>query len=370
MLSTACGVTLQFKSTHQQSAKTGSQIQAFNWVASYNDELQDYFEIDGDIEARGRAAPGGQYRRFASVTAKDFAGWRSFRDRIGTSEVWKIKTLLGPNSPFIDPSFWDQLKSTMSTREYQRKVLAMDVGPERMVYPQWSRESNLRQIPRNARNVTESMIRRRVNVPLRPILGGHDPGKLVDVTELVQLYEVPGEGLAWWVVGEVETQHSTAEQHASALAKHLQDHYRVQVRQDEERIHLRCDPYGSSDKRPEKDVYRVFKRMGFDISAAEYSKAGTGTGHIGVESRVEMLNRLFSDYEGKHRLFVACDDRRQPVAPKLVQALEQMERSDDGRAEWRKKGEGDMTHYVSALAYAIWPFEKEATKGVTTHGLG
>ncbi len=369
ILSTCLGVSLHFTSTHQTSADAGSRIQAFNWFASYNDELQDYFEVDGDIDARGRAAPGGRYKRFASVTVKDHAGWRTFRDRITQSPVWKVQTLLGPRSPFIAPSFWDQLKSTMSPREYDRKVLAREVGPERMVYTQWSREHNLRMIPSiGARDVTEQVLRRRLNAPLRMILGGHDPGKLVDVTELVKIYDINGEGIVYFVVGEVETKQTTAEQHADSLAKVLQSKYACQMRPGEEQIHIRCDPYGASDRRPDKDVYKIFKRMGFDIMAAEYSKAGTGTGMIKVEARVEMLNRLLCNYAGERRLFVACDEKRVPAAPKLVEALEQMERDEMGNAEWQRKGEGDLSHYVSGLSYALWPFEKEATQKVT-HGI-
>jgi hypothetical protein len=73
-----------------------------------------------------------------------------------------------------------------------------------------------------------------------------------------------------------------------------------------------------------------------------------------------MLNRLFRDASGRTRLYVDCDDRRSPAAPKLVEALETSERNDAGVAEWERKDARDKSHWPAALAHALWPWEKES----------
>jgi len=363
---------IRLLSTHQQSEAAGSRVQGYSWSWCGRDEGQDQIEAHEDIESRGRESENGYYPQLITATAKDNPTWRSFRDRLLSTAVdghlrWKKYTLLARRTPFVWPSFWDDKRASMSEREYRRRILAEDVGPERMTYPAWNREVNLRQLPAGARDITALVIRKKTGTSLRTMLGGHDPGALKDVTEMLRCYEVVvGEGkkrrteMWWFVVDELTTEKTTAEQHARALIGHVQKKWGLNKRPDLEQIHVRADPYGKSKDKPDKDVYRIFKREGIDIMAAEYSKSGTGNGQIRLDARIEMLNRLFCDAGGNSRLFVLCDERRQPVAPKLVDAIESAERDELGRADTDRKDDTDVSHWPAGLSYALWPFEKEA----------
>ncbi len=360
----ANGAVLDLVQTHEQSKAEGSKIQGQNWIAHGGDELQDSIKADSDIEARGRSAPGGRYKRLNTVTAKDSSEWRNFVAKVRTVPLWGMRTMLGTDSPFVDPSWWEQLKQTMDVRTYQRKVLAMDVGPERMTYHTWTR-ANVRPVPRvGAKHVTSVVLRAKTGSSSSTLLVGHDPGSAKAGTVLLRAYQLPGEpDWSWWVVGEMMTRNETSEQHAvkaMARCKSLG----VNVHPDGDRAHVRADPYGKNAKQPDKDVYRVWSRVGFDIRAAQYSEAGTGTGQIKVEARIEMICRLLCDASGRRRLYIDVDDQGQPVAPMLVNALESSERDEAGRAESERKDDTDLSDLPSALSYALWPFEKESAEGI------
>ena len=55
---------------------------------------------------------------------------------------------------------------------------------------------------------------------------------------------------------------------------------------------------------------------------------------------------------------MACDSNRKPVAAKLVEALERMERDGNNKAERDKKDKHDLSHWACALGYALWSIEK------------
>jgi hypothetical protein len=58
-------------------------------------------------------------------------------------------------------------------------------------------------------------------------------------------------------------------------------------------------------------------------------------------------------------LFVCPTPENQPCAKKLVESFEQSERDVAGRAEQERKGtKDDLSHWTSAVAYALWPTEK------------
>lgn len=354
--------------THEQSKAEGNKIQGQNWIAAGSDELQDSIRADSDIEARGRKAPGGRYRRFATITAKDDSAWRNFSARLRSiPNVWRISKMLGPDSPFIHPDYWPRLKLTMTDREYRRKVLAEDVGPERMTYHTFTRE-NVRPVPKvGARHVTSLVLRVKTGDRRHALLVGCDPGAAKAGSVFLRAYELPGEpDPVWWVVGELMTRNATTEQHATKALELVRSRFGVNVSDEDEQAHVRADPYGKNRKSPDKDVYRVWSRVGFDIRAAQYNEAGTGTGQIKVDARIEMMCRLLCDASGRRRLFIDCDDRGQPVAPLLVNALESSERDERGEAEVERKDDTDLSDLPSACAYALWPWEKEAAKSVRT----
>jgi hypothetical protein len=359
------GTRIRLIATTPRSAALGSPVQGWNWGASASDEIQDSLVANADIEARGRRAPDGVYRRFCTATAKDSPEWRTFRDKLQSSVNWGIERLEGRSNAFVFPAFWDSLKEEYDERTYQRLVLAMDVGPERATYPTFSREHNVRPVPQvGSKDITSK------RVGAGGLLG-HDPGRLQDVSLLLKCYRVR-EGRKdvehWYVVDEWTTPQSTTEEHALHVKAELQDKWELQWPEpDEPKVIVRCDPYGDSDQRTDRSVYTTWKHAGFKILSAAYTPKGLGKGRVPKEAGIEMVNRLFCNAAGKRRLFIACDDKRKPCAPKLVEALEMSERDEHGKAETQAKNKLDLSHWAAALRYALWPYEKmRGSQGIRT----
>lgn len=366
----ATGLQIDFRSTHIQSSTAGSPIQGQNWAFCLSDELQDYYEINDDIRARGRSAWMKRYERFVTVTPKDDPGYRVFRDRISSlTDDWKIQYVLGPNSPFIDASHWDLCRREMPWRKYQRVVLAQDVAGENVVYYTWSHEHNIRPIPQVPRwpDVTRRELGRRASGQY-DILVGYDPGLIFDVSILLKAYQPPTPTTAktppapvWFVVGEVTTERSTTEAHCVALLRELRERWGCNVAADGSRAFVSADPYGDTandESQPDVTVYRVFAKHGLHIKAAAYKAGSVNPARVPREARIDLMNTLFCNAAGERRLFVACNDNREPVAPKFVEAVERLERDGANRAERDKKDARDMTHWPCAGGYALWAIEK------------
>lgn len=380
IMTLANGVTLRLVSTHQASQAEGSRIQGFNWFASANDEIQDSLDVDGDIEARGRAAPDGLYKRFATATVKDSPDYRTYRDRLKNTKhavteapLWLLVRKRGIDSPFVHPDFWVQLSTTMSQREYGRKVLALDLPSELRVYHSFDRDRNVRplqQVP-----PWPDVTRRELSKYGRnfDVLVGYDPGRLFDVSILLKAYQppipartrqVPDPRLpdpVWFVVGEVTTEQSTTEHHCRALLKVLREQFGCNLGGDGAQAFVRGDPAtstGTDENRPDMSVYTVFRQHGLEIKAGAYAAGSVKHGVIPKEARIDMVNTLFHSADGSVRLCIQCDDRKQARAPRLVEALEMLERDGDGRAEMGKKDRNDKTHWPCALGIALWSIEK------------
>lgn len=363
------GITIQCRSTHQQSEAIGSPIQGASWLWCDSDELQDTVEDprrDADIEARLRVAPRGKSRRLCTATAKDSSSWRTFRDAKKRSKHWTIERMPYDANLVVWPEHWETMRSNMSAREWSRRGLALDVGPERAVYPAWSRETNLRPLPQiGAEDVTSHALRGMG--PNLGILIGHDPGTLQDVSLMLRAYRLRGSAqYVWWVIDELTTT-GTTEEHGSKLLARLRqkwgtlmaDAYRPGLLDElSPRAHVRCDPQGNTDSKTDRSVYQSLRGFGFDVRSAAYSVNGKTAGRVPKDAGIEMVNRLLLSASGESRLFVDCDDSRQPVAPKLVEALEMSERDEAGRAETDKKDRRDLSHWPAALRYALWWTER------------
>jgi hypothetical protein len=370
----ADGTRIELVSTHKRSAAEGSQIQGQTWAWCGRDELQDQVEAHADIEARGR---GGRtvevdgvethvFKQCATGTMKESSAIRSLRALLLESGHWVRRTLLILSSPFIPRSFVDKLRHSMTDREFRRRMLAEDLPPERMLYFNWDRARNLRPIPIGARKITSIVLERKLGKRegvLPTLLGGHDPGTAKAATILLECYEIAGTSgpiEAWWVRAEVFGRHKTTEQNAIAVLELARERFGVNLPRRAERLHVRAHPVGQAEQKPDENLYRVWRRVGIDTRAAEYKKDGTGTGVIKKDSRIDMINVLLCNAAGEVRLYVECDDKGQPVAPQLVEALESMERDEKGRAETEAKDEHDKSDCPAGLGYALWPWEKEA----------
>ncbi len=364
------GHVVQFRATKKASEATGSPVQGYTWAFSVDDELQDTVEngADPDIEARLRGVQ--VSRRLGTATAKDSPRWRSFRDEKQATGDWQIERIQFHENPFVWPDHWDRMKRNMSPREWLRRGLAMDVGPERMTYTSWDREHNLRPIPQlGAEDVTTQVLAQwGQNLSL---LVGHDPGKLCDVSLMLKAYRLHGQPRhVWFVVDELTTDQTTTEQHVVALLKVLQEKWACNLEDwrgnrsaSGKQAFIRADPYsnsGNDNRSPDKSVYTIFRKYGLAIlpAALKASVTETKVAAVPKDAGISMVNGLLMNAANERRLFIACDDKRQPVAPKLVEALEMSERDGDGDAETQRKDRYDLSHWPASLRYALWTLEK------------
>lgn len=371
------GSRIRFQHAHRQSAAQGSPIQGFNWSWCGRDEFQDQIDVHLDIESRGRAAKAGRYKQLATATAKDDPAWRTLRDSLIMGKQWALSKLLVGESPFVAANFLEiKRASGVTDREFRRRWLAEDLPPESRVYFNWDRKRNLLAAPLiGARKITSLVLARKTGNRAHNLLIGHDPGTAKAASVWLDAYTIERADLArqlgvrvgdylWWVRGELFTLHESAEQHALKMLAVARKHGCNLGGGVPEIAHVRAQPIGQAEDRPDLDVYRIWKRVGFDIKAAQYRKDGTGTGHIKKDSRIEMVNRLLGDANNPPRLFIDIDAQGRPVAPRLVEAFETMERDHRGRAEHEEKNEKDPTDVPCALGYALHPFEKESAVAI------
>lgn len=366
------GPLVQLVSAHQQSEDAGSPIQGANWVACASDELQDHHDREADIVARGRSAPGGIYKRLCTSTFKDSTEWRNFRDTASKAPDWSVVKLLGLDSPFVWPRHWERFKANgITLREYQRRVLAMDVGPEAQLYHCWARSvdgapGNLRPIPLGAVDVTADVLRDYAGAAAT-VLIGHDPGLRQHVSMFLKAYRFRGEKtIRWFVVDEITDADTTVKAHVANVMNacrtkwgcHKLD-FRGRPDPESPIALVRIDPHTrSGDNHPGSDVYTLWRAAGFMAKAAGYKPGTSDPLQIKRTSRFDLMNTLLCDVNGVRRLFVACDDTGAAAAPKLVKAFESMEKNAEGKGETEKKNEDDLSHWPAAVGYALWQVER------------
>ena len=395
--------SVQMASAVQRSEEAGSPFQGKNLFWCGSDEFQDHSGLNDDIMARGRTAEaaGFDYKRLCTSTFKDSSTWRNFRASAESAKIpvnenepdgdqrslWHLTKLLGLESPFIPPSHWQKMKAGLTDREYRRRVLAEDVGPERQLYYAWKRfdvandnaklPGNLRPLPLNHVDVTaRELARYGRNMT---VLLGHDPGKRQHVTEVLKAFEFPSDRrrkdatgnalpalVRWFVVDEITTPECTVEAHVDHVLRRVREKYGcLDVNWTGERNDsapgavVRIDPHtNSGDAHPGRSVYTQWRAAGFTVFAAAYNPQTKKPTPIKVEERVDLLNTLLCNVDNERRLFVLLLEGNKPAAPELVRALETMERNEQGDAEWERKDASDLSHWPSAVAFAVWSIEK------------
>lgn len=375
---TPVGVTLRLKSTVQRSAAGGRPIQGYNWSAAGSDEIQDSLDAADDIAARLRDAPNGKGKQFATCTAKDHPDFRAWRDRQLSAEskgrkLWHKAVLLATRSPFMWPEFIEEKRATYTLREFQRRLEAMDVPPERQLYYSWAHDFNIRPVPLvGARDVTTRELS--PWTPNASVLVGFDPGKRKNVSLFLKAYQVADQREPWWfVVDEITTEQQTMEAHATAVIDRLRSRWGVHQLDrkgrpdpDSATALVRADPCttnGRDEEHPDLTVYRIWQQRGLDIRPAAYKPGTNVRANVPKEAGINMLNSLFCSADGRRRLYVACDDRNKPAAPDLVRAVETAQRDVAERAETERKDDRDVSHWPAALRYALWAVEKTRAGG-------
>ena len=384
----AAGPRVQLVTATSRSEAGGSPIQGYTWVACASDELQDHFDKEADIEARLRDPRAkGRAKRLCSSTQKDSSEWRTFRETCRTSKpandnapaIWGVHKLLGLESPFIFDAHWHAIRAsgTMTEREWRRRILALDVGPEKQVYFSWLRAypangaaANLRAIPPTARDVTAEVMKPwGANITA---LVGHDPGQRQHVSLVLKAYRFEGqrdEWPRWFVVDEITSPESTIHAHATAVLDRLRSKWRCEpppdrmgrIAADAPRALVRIDPSTvSGDDHPGDNVYAMWRSLGMTVRAAAYKRGGSTPITITRNERIDMINTLLAAVAPAgevRRLFVALGVDGKPAAPMLVKAFETMQTNAAGKAERDRKDAADLSHWPAAIGYALWSVE-------------
>lgn len=382
------GTRIQLVSTYRQSKAQGSPVQGYNWSWCGRDEAQDSTDVHEDIQSRGRSARNGEYWQMATATAKDDSEWRELRDVLISSGKWLKRNLSIFRSPFVAANFLADTKASTSAREFLRRFgdpitgEVSDLPPELAVYYGWLRSRNLVHRPRIANDVTAAILRDYRSY-CRPgagfsILCSHDPGAIYNTTVILRLLVYPYERRdaigrvvtdlipTWAVVGELQTNQTTARDHAIALKKKLQDEFGVEFNATRDNPNpaggkacIFVDPHGKGESATDyQSVYMAFQGVGLDV----FNPAPI-SGRIQRAARIEMVNRLLSGTAADERpRLVVLEEQGRTLAPKLVEAFEELKKSpgDKNPEGARRKDESDKTHAPAALAYGLWAFEQEA----------
>jgi hypothetical protein len=364
------GTRIQLVSTHRQSKAQGSPVQGYNWSWCGRDEGQDQVDVHEDIVNRGRSARrGGElYHQLITATAKDDSDWRSLRDVLVNSGRWVKRGLSIYFSPFVTAKSIADKVVTMDAREVLRRYgrpdgTVDDLPPELAVFYGWDRKRNTAKRPQIATDVTSAILTQYGSYMQRgarfSLVCGHDPGIIYNTTEVAKLIMFGGVP-AWLVVGELRTEQTTAQAHAVALKKYLQDTFGIERGGSKAAVFI--DPHGKGDSDTDYQThYMAMQHVGLDA----FDPAPM-THMISRSARVQMTNRLLMPAGSEPRLIVALDDHGKPVAPHLVESFETM-RKRPGETDpegVRRKDTKDPTHPTAALGYLLWPFEQEA---ITAH---
>jgi hypothetical protein len=399
------GPRFQLVTATSRSEAGGSPIQGYTWVGAVSDELQDHFSVEADIQARCRDPRAqGRAKRLCSSTQKDSSEWRTFRETCrkpandNAAPVWGVYKLLGLESPFIYDAHWIAMRAsgTMTEREWRRRILAMDVGPEKAVYFNWQRafpESgrpcNLAPIPHGAVDVTAEECRAwGKNIQ---VLAGHDPGVRQHVTEFHKAFRLPGKDRTprWFLVDEVTTAETTVHGHIQAVKKRARERWGAIPQADRfgnvdpgaATMLVRIDPATQSgEEHPGDDVYRAWRVAGLHALPAAYAPRSTKGTPLKKRQRIDLLNTMFAataEVGEVRRLFVALvdaegrlvvagpDGRHLPgsaAAPMFVKAVETMENDAAGRPEAGRKDADDLSHWPASTAFALWLIESRRLK--------
>jgi hypothetical protein len=170
----------------------------------------------------------------------------------------------------------------------------------------------------------------------------------------------------WFAVDEITTVDATVEAHVREVLACARDKWHVNVLDRHGRpadgvgqMLVRADPYSDQgEAQPDRSVYTIWRNHKVVIHPAAYRPGSTAPTPIKKEAGIDLVNTLLCPTEGPRRLCVACDENRQPAAPKLVEAFEMSQRDEANRAERDKKDEHDLSHWPAATRYALWSVER------------
>jgi hypothetical protein len=334
------GCKVEVLSAYRPSRQAGSPIQGRSWNWCCVDEGQsipDY--AHKDIDERGRRV-GTKYKVYESCTNMAIPAFQLRKERYKEDRSKDVIRFNPFDNPWVEDEYWERFKKEYGEREFKARILAEDVPPERLVYSGFSHQYSLGPRP-NWTDVTARLISQKFGVHGKRYVVGQDFGIVMNASIFLKAFRDPkSKEVRWWVVREISHTGDTL-----SLANRICGEY------DPSELCVIADPHINS-KDADKSDYHIFRRSGL------YIRPATQSPPIKVKHRVSMLNALFEDANGDRALYVECNRQRKSYAPKLVNALMTMEIGEDGALEADRKDINDRSHWPSALAYGLFPFER------------
>ena len=330
---------------------------SIDWVAAFVDEEQQCTdEAIADVISRGRDAPDGWYPVLSTCTISDAPQWRSRLAKYRSDPSVIVHSMPITANPTVKPAFIEQLKASLTPRQFNMRVLAKEEPPEMATYPDFTRKRHCRPIPQiGAIDCTA-----RVTNGAKYLVG-YDPGVMCDASVLLRCYTIgDSTDRYWWVVGEVITRPGNPNKHAADLARFL---LAQQYKARPSEVLVRCDPHTNREDGAPIDVYYEMKSTGFRCMPAVHKRNASPAqahrpGQLLKRDRIQTVNTLLYNAAGKTRLFLEVDDRGMAKASETAVSLEMSQRDEFGRAEMYKKGDAsDISHTTAGLGYALYHIE-------------
>lgn len=340
----------QFVGARIGDRRRGSASQGRSWDDVLFDEVQNCDpEAIKDGRERGRRA-GKDFRvRHTATNFKVSPHFASLKASFVDAPNKKLIRVTPEDNTFVDRAFYEELRSTMTEREYRIRINAEDIPSDQLTYPEVHDRLSTRPLPTPGdgwQEITRSTFKDRFGIPANHILT-LDPGSRATVTvELRCFLEPVLRERVWFICGEVNSLNSeTQEEHSAKLLRRYETSLDAIIG-DPHRNHAG----GNSD--PGRSAYQAYRADGWKIFPAVPQ-----TQNLLKFDRIQMVRRLLCDARGVRRLFFACNDAREHLAPKTWTAFKTLEKGEDGQDEKVRKDWNDMTHWTAGTGYGLVPFE-------------
>ena len=367
----------EFYGAEKRSTEGGYSFQGRNWDGCVVDEGSKIEAgAHGEIAGRGRT----KASRYVVYECTVFDDYPDFTLRIERLRLEPEKYLIiwyhCDWNCFIEvEAHLANLRSTLSHRDYRRLVLLIEDAPERRVYSHFRLGVHVRPVPTGALDVTERVTKEVLGVPYKYVMG-QDFGAIVTCTIVLKCFELPGKKgqRHWWAVDEITSRYLVSSRHARKI---------LHAYADPDDFVVLADPHTNMPGDADASDYTMFRDAGINVHRAATEHA-VKKNKISIRQRISMVNSLLEDANvspercrefncstpgcaghGEAHLFVDAKAANDPACRDLANAFLRFQLNEHGQAKPEKKDEKhDLTHWVDAVGYGLWRFERARVTGI------
>lgn len=347
-----------FRAAKEQSRLVGSPLQGLSLARAKADESQNFHDrAQRDLDERGRRA-GTDFHVLESATLLGLAHQQARIIEYEDSPAREVIRLNPYMNVFVTESYWERFRGDYSDRDWRQRIMSEDVPPEHLIYHAFNKRETVRPRPRSefvdvTREITAERWGHLFNRPQGwPWIVGNDSGTLCTVGIWLKAFRHPRkpDRIQWWACREtVSGSHSGPGDHARRLMEFCAPSDFIVYE----------DP-GINTKDPDRSNFVLMKREGLTVVPAHHEP-------IVQEDRWAMFNALLRDSDGERYFFIDCDEQRTPACPNLVSSCMSLQLTEKGKADVRKVGYRDPTHWPDGAQFGMYPHER--LRGHTTYEL-